>query len=267
MNKLLTYTRYFYDYFTNGEFWAIAASVRYLFFRTSHNTDRMIRTRTGRFLCRKNTNDFQFANYYYEWGVRKFLLRHIVGTEVFIDCGACIGEYSVLMARLGARCYSFEPVKENFEAMLNNIKLNNLENRISAYNFGLGETCGKTLFVFNPVNTGASHVALNKEESDFFVDIRTFDSIFHGLEIRESDHVILKLDLEGMETQMLRGAHQFIRSHPHLTIVSEDKFIGLEAIRETLDEMAMFSYGKVDKYNIFARKTEEKLSSILESKI
>jgi FkbM family methyltransferase len=264
MNKLLTYTRYFYDYFTHGELWAIVASARYLFFRTSHNTDRTIHTRTGKFFCRKNTNDFQFANYYYEWEVRKFMLSQSRRPEVFIDCGACIGAYSVLMAKQGARCYAFEPVKENFEAMVNNIKLNNLENKIIAYNFGLGAESGKASFVFNPVNTGASHVTDNLHESDFHIDIRTFDSMVPELGIRETDHVILKLDVEGMETQVLRGAYQFIRNHPNLTIVAEDKFSSQEAIREILYEMAKFRYGKVDENNIFARKAEVASNSIIE---
>jgi hypothetical protein len=82
---------------------------------------------------------------------------------------------------------------------------------------------------------------INLHESDFFVDIRTFDSIVPELEIRETDHVILKLDLEGMETQVLKGAHQFIRNHPHLTIVSEDKFIAAwRRSAKLLDEMAKF---------------------------
>ncbi|MEI7662523.1 MAG: hypothetical protein WCK34_10005, partial [Bacteroidota bacterium] len=74
MKKLKTYSRYFFDYLKHGDFLSIVASIRYLVNKTSHKNDRIIRTSIGKFYCRKNTNDFQFANWGYEWGVKQFLL-------------------------------------------------------------------------------------------------------------------------------------------------------------------------------------------------
>jgi len=74
------------------------ASVKYVLNKSSHSSGRTITTSAGTFFCRKNTNDFQFANYYYEWGVKKFILKRIDEFSVFIDAGACVGDYSILMA-------------------------------------------------------------------------------------------------------------------------------------------------------------------------
>ncbi|HNW55151.1 MAG TPA: hypothetical protein PKN21_12820, partial [Bacteroidales bacterium] len=77
MKKAVTYIRYFSDYLRFGDFLSILSSVKYLLNKTSHRQNRIIRTSVGWFYCRSNTNDFQFANYYYEWGVKKFIMNRI----------------------------------------------------------------------------------------------------------------------------------------------------------------------------------------------
>ena len=254
MVKLLTYTRYFFDYIRHGDWRSVVASVRYVVNRSSHSSDRTIRTSIGLFFCRKNTNDFQFANYFYEWGVKKFLLSNKDKFNVFIDGGACTGEYSILMSKYNLRCYAFEPIKSTFDALIKNLELNSLTGKIKAFPFGLGETNGVSSFVFNPINTGASHLADPDQKGDFTVDIRTFDSVYKTLDIKPDDHILFKLDIEGMEPMALRGAENFIREFPNITFVMEDKHSGETSIKNTLNSIADFDYGIVDEYNIFATK-------------
>ncbi len=252
--KVLTYARYFLDYMRFGDLGSVMASVKYIVNKSSHSNDRIIRTSSGKFFCRKNTNDFQFANYYYEWGVKKFLLNHRKEFSVFIDGGACTGEYSIILSRYGIRCFAFEPIKDTFDVLIRNLELNELNGKVKAFQFGLGDQNVTTDFVYNPVNTGASHIAGSNQAGDFKVEIRTFDSVYQSLGIKKEDRIIFKLDVEGMEPEVLRGAEKFIREFPNLTFILENKHSGKDSIKNTLNKIASFEFGIVDAFNIHAKK-------------
>jgi FkbM family methyltransferase len=252
--KLLTYSRYFWDYLKNREFSSIIASYKYLTNKTSHSSDKIIHTSIGTFFCRKNTNDFQFANYYYEWGVKKFFLDHKNEYTVFIDGGACVGEYCILLTQFNIRCIAFEPVPKNFDVLTKNIELNNLKSKVDAFQIGLGDHNYNTKFNYNPVNTGASHIANFADMGDCTANIRTFDSLLPELNISLADNILFKLDVEGMEIEAIRGASNFIRNYPNITFVMEDKHTGEYPIRDTLRKIAPFEFGEVDEFNIFAKK-------------
>jgi FkbM family methyltransferase len=254
MNKLITYLRYLYEYLKFGDFISVVASARYVFSRKSHKSDRIISTSMGTFFCRKNTNDFQFANLAYEWNVKKYILDHRTEFSVFIDGGACTGEYCILLSKMKIRCFAFEPVKENFDVLTKNLELNKLSSQIKSLPFGLGDKNKRVNFVFNPVNTGASHIASLKGAGDFLAEIRTFDTVLPDLGINTDDRILFKLDVEGMETEALRGAADFILDYPNITFVIEDKHSGKDSIKEILSSMALFEFGTVDEYNIFAKK-------------
>jgi FkbM family methyltransferase len=254
--KLLTYSRYFLDYIKHGDLVSIIASVKYIVNKSSHSSDRIIQTSAGKFFCRKNTNDFQFANYYYEWGVKRFLLDRKAEFSVFIDGGACTGEYSIILTRFGISCFAFEPIKNTYEVLLKNLDLNGLSGKVEAFPFGLGDKNTEAGFVFNSVNTGASHIAGSNETDDFKVEIRTFDSVYQSLGLKKDDHILFKLDVEGMEPEVLRGSEMFIREFSNITFIMEDKHSGKTAIKNTLNSIASFDYGIVDEYNIYATKTK-----------
>jgi FkbM family methyltransferase len=254
LHKLKTYFTYFGEYLKNGDIGSITASVRYLMHKGSHANDRIIRSSIGKFYCRKNTNDFQFANYRYEWGVKKFLLDNIKDYTVFIDGGSCVGEYCVLLSKRGIRCYAFEPVKANYDVMCKNMELNGLKDKVQTFPFGLGDRNMQAPFYFNPVNTGASHIITNAIKPDIIVDIRTFDSCLDKLGLHPNDKIMVKLDVEKMEPEAIKGSMEFIRKYNFITFVIEEKHSGAARIRQTLLDIADFEFGIVDEYNIFARK-------------
>jgi FkbM family methyltransferase len=254
LKKLHTYYCYLFEYLKHGDFISIFAAIKYLFLKKSHSKDRIIQTSVGKFFCRKNTNDFQFANYHYEWGVKKYILDHISEYSVFIDGGACIGEYCVLLSGHEVRCIAFEPVKSNFDTLCKNLALNNLNETVMAFPFGLGERNAVANFVFNPVNTGASFVSSEIDYSDCTSEIRTFDDVLPMLKLTKEDRILFKLDVEGMEIEVIKGAAKFIRNFPNITFILEDKHSGKEKIIDTLITIAGFEFGTVDEYNLFARR-------------
>ena len=253
MKKVTKYLRYLVEYLKFGDIKSIVASARYLYNSTSHSNDRVIRTSVGTFFCRKNTNDFQFANYYYEWGVKKFILSCIKDFTVFIEAGSCTGDYTILVSKFGLKCIAFEPVPYNYETLVKNLQLNNLADKVKTYPVGLGNENKDAYFRFNPVNTGASHIDTDNI-TDCKVQIRTFDSLLSDLKLGKEEKILFKLDVEGMEPEVLQGAVEFIKQYPHLTFILEDKHTGQHAIRTILRNSAEFAVGTVDEFNIYARK-------------
>ncbi|MCX6252591.1 MAG: FkbM family methyltransferase [Bacteroidetes bacterium] len=254
MTKLIIYFRYFFEYIKHGDLVSVISAIKYVLFRTSHSHDRLITTSIGEFFCRKNTNDFQFANYGYEWSVKQFILEQRKEHTVFIDGGACVGGYTILLARLGLPCLAFEPMLSTYEILVKNVELNNLSSKVRVYPYGLGDENKRLDFIFDPVNTGASHYTRDNGPGDCLANIRTFDSIFPELSLGLDEKILFKLDIEGMEPEAIRGAKEFILLYPNLTFVMEDKHSGGQSIKKALSSIAPFEFGIVDQFNIYARK-------------
>lgn len=255
MNKIITYTRYFLSYLKNKDLRSVAASVNFLLKRPTHKTDRIIKSSIGTFYCRKNTNDFQFANYYYEWSVKKMVLKLLPSYTVFLDGGACTGDYSILLAKKGIRCFAFEPVRDTFSVLKKNLELNDLQDKVKAYSFGLGNTQENVRFEIDTVNTGASHKTIKTSGSQEMVEIRTLDSILPEMSIRPEETILLKLDVEGMEVEAIQGAKTLIRDYPNLTLIVEMKHCGPRLIEEALNTIAPFTCKRLDAYNLIATRT------------
>jgi FkbM family methyltransferase len=254
LNKVLTYSRYLADYLKHGDWASVIASVKYVLNKSSHSSDRTITTSAGTFFCRKDTNDFQFANLYYEWGVKKFILKRIDEFSVFIDAGACVGDYSILMAKLDKRCFAFELVSDNITTFRKNIELNHFQKKIKLFPYGLGDADYSASFNFDPVNTGASRINKIKNSATEKAEIRKLDTLMEEMAIDQNERIFIKLDVEGMEAEAIRGATAFIRKYPKLTFIIEDKHSGQSPIKNALSEIAVFEFGKVDRFNMYARK-------------
>lgn len=254
LQKINTYFWYFLEYLKHGDFRSVIASIRYLINKKSHSKDRIINSSIGKFYCRRNTNDFQFANFRYEWGVKRFFLKHISEFSLFIDAGSCVGIYAILSAKYKLPCIAFEPIPANFEVLKKNLELNRMSEKVNALMIGLGDQNRLVDFDFDTSNTGASHIVREHGKNICPVEIRTFDSLKEELKINKSDNILFKMDVEGMETEALLGAESFIQNHPKITFIIEDKFTRVSQIKSILDKYGRFEYGIIDSYNMFARK-------------
>ncbi len=265
MNKIATYISYMYDYLKNGDLPSVYYSVKYVLNKTSHPTDRQITTSVGTFYCRKGTNDFQFANLYYEWNVKSFILDRLHTFSVFVEAGSCIGEYSILLAKKNKKCFAFEPVPVNVNTLEKNISLNNLQQKVTIFPFGLGAENGKSAINFNPVNTGASKL-LGESTNGYqdVAEIRKLDDIQDHLNLKNTESVLIKMDIEGMEPEAIEGATEFIREQNNVTMVVEYKHSGEKKVREALDKIAKFKIGMIDEYNLFAQKIGNYEDSVIQ---
>lgn len=251
LSKYVTYFDYFKEYVVCSDFKSLSASLKYMFTHRLPGEGYRTSSKMGTFFIRKQTTDFQFINYAYERKIKEYVLNNIDSFDVFIDAGACIGEYCIWIARLGKKCVAIEPV--NFEAIRENVKLNKLEDKIQVFNIGLGNQREKVSFNV-PVGLPSSSYLDREATTGTLVDIKLLDDITPEFNFLPNARILMKLDVEGMEPQVIDGAKKFITSRKELKIIyehfREDNFRNDKA----LSAIADFSFQDIDPVNRLAIK-------------
>lgn len=251
-SKYWTYLRYLTEYVRYGDMKSLSASLKYVLINKLPAEDFVTESPMGKFYIRKNTNDFQFINTTYERSVKEYLIKHMSSFDVFIDVGACIGEYDIWLARQGKRCIAIEPV--NYRALLSNIRLNNQEDKIDVYRCGLGSRKEKVYFNILDDVTSSSHIDRSAPEKLPNVQIERLDDLAPQFNIRESDRVIIKLDVEGMETEVIEGAAAFFRKCRNVQVIYEHFCQGDDPVNKLLSQIASFKFVDLDPVNRLAIK-------------
>ena len=130
-----------------------------------------------------------------------FILHLLRPSDLFIDVGANIGSYTLLSSgHVGARTLSFEPIPSTFDDLSRNIRLNNLGELVELRNAAVGENCGRAFMTLN--EDTANHISSKAGAGTCEVDVVCLDD----LDI--SNAISIKIDVEGFETEVLRGASQ-----------------------------------------------------------
>lgn len=134
-----------------------------------------------------------------------FLLHFLRPKDAFLDIGANVGSYTVLASGVcGARTIAFEPDPLGAARLARNVAENALDRRVSIRELALGETCGETAFT-----TGRDTMNRRTDARDSRaerVTLATLDS-----EIGMIEPALMKIDVEGFETQVLRGASRTLQ--------------------------------------------------------
>ncbi|MCU0450001.1 MAG: FkbM family methyltransferase [Bernardetiaceae bacterium] len=252
VNKYGKYWDYFLEYLRWGDYNSLWASFKFVFFNSPTNKSWVSDSRMGKFKIRPNTTDFQFINYSYEKSVRQYMEGLMPSVKHFIDIGACIGEYDIWLAKQGVKCHAFEPV--NYLATEENIRLNNVQDLVVLYKCGLGAQPSQVHFIVLDTVTGSSAINRDYNGKDFNVEIDTLDNIFDGKMIGSRDLVVIKLDVEGMEEEVIEGAAQFIKNTNSLQVIFE-KYPGSDDdIERALGKYARFKSFRIDEANAVAIK-------------
>lgn len=165
--------------------------------------------------CEKSDTGFT-GNIYYGLMERRetyFFIQAINKGEFFLDIGANLGSYTLLLNRLcGAKCIAVEPSSKTFKKLKKNIELNTLKN-IKLHNFAAGE---KNKIVFFTKSLGPENSIVEDSISDNEKVIqKPLD------EIIEDDISFMKIDTEGNELRVLEGAQNILKSESIMVIMCE----------------------------------------------
>ena len=120
--------------------------------------------------------------------------------DTVIDIGAHIGLFSLLVSQLckTGKILSFEPVRENFDLLVSNLKLNHIEN-VLPFNMAVSKNLDKLNLFLN--DDQSAHSIFPKSSESISVESTSLQKIFEENKI--SSCKLLKLDCEGAEYEII----------------------------------------------------------------
>jgi FkbM family methyltransferase len=145
-----------------------------------------------------------------------FLDSFLNAGDCFIDIGANVGLYSLHASkRVGSNgtVIAFEPAEVTFKRLIENIQINDLKN-IDAHKLGLSDH--EALLELNISESGyeAWNTFVQSKDNKFskkeLVQVKTFDAFFEQNYSNVDDIALVKLDVEGFELNVLKGAKNLL---------------------------------------------------------
>ena len=153
----------------------------------------------------------------YEWHLTRKIVELVQGgAGRFVDVGANMGYFSLLWASLSerAKVTSFEPVARNIGLLTTNREKNRLADRIEVIPKAASDTNGSLTFAEGPADqTGWGGISAGGSLT--IPCVRLDDTV--GDERID----LLKVDVEGAEAMVLRGAQRLLRDGVVRRIVFE----------------------------------------------
>ena len=153
--------------------------------------------------------------------------------DVVLEVGANIGYYALIEARICKKIYAVEPHPENLMRLERNIALNDFDNVIVQQG-AFGASDGKIPLYVSDLSNWHSCRSAPKSDTDFIeVDCFTIDSFAQRNEIP----TFVKMDVEGYELQVLRGAEKTLKSIRHLFLELHGTILTRDEMTEILDRI------------------------------
>lgn len=164
-----------------------------------------------------------------------FVLDVVRAGDVVVDVGANVGIYSLALAAVGARVWAFEPSSAIRPALAYNVALNGAGDQVRVLPFALGAENGQALFTSDL--EGTNHLVKDRPKGPTeVVEIRTLDNFAADPTggLADEEVFLLKVDAEGEDEAVLRGADALLRRSQPVVIV--ETWAGGQAVRRLLAE-------------------------------
>jgi len=161
----------------------------------------------------------EFPETIYQQGALDAAFKYVKKFDVAIDAGANIGLQSVRLAQKFNHVHSFEPTSVNYDCLINNIK--NFSN-VRAYKTGLGEREESTIIKLpaESNNCGAFSIV---DFNDNAEPVLTENIEILPLDRFQLSPNFIKIDTQGFELFILKGAVVTLKNNPVLIIECEKK--------------------------------------------
>jgi FkbM family methyltransferase len=151
-----------------------------------------------------------------EFDEMTFVMHFLRADEMFADVGANIGAFTILAAGVaGAKAVSFEPSQETFGMLSRNVRLNGLTDRVRPVNAVVGRSAGTVQFSAG-LGTENHVAAASEKNNSVTVPMTTLDG-----ELAANPAVLLKVDVEGFETEVFGGAEKTLQNQTLQAIIVE----------------------------------------------
>lgn len=178
-------------------------------------------------------------HYGHEAYLNEIILQHSFGS--FIDIGANSGYWSIRASEYYNSVFAIEPFEPTFKTLLQNIRLNKIQN-IIPINVALSDTKRVQTFYLHP--STAHNSFRRKSGNSITINTTTLDQISP---ILIPGPFTMKIDTEGEEYPILLGTSNFIREH-HPRLIVEQHLEDDE--KRIVDLLRSLGYNHIRQYPI-----------------
>ncbi len=139
------------------------------------------------------------------------------------DIGGHFGFYALLFSKLlnKGEVYTFEPNPYCYDQLIKNIKINNLEDKIKAFNFGISDQ--ESSLEMMVVSDNLARSTCDQEMKEHYKEKKNIE--MKNVTVKNLDNLglpapsLIKVDVEGMELEVVKGCYGSIKENlPDLII-------------------------------------------------
>ncbi|GAA0579122.1 FkbM family methyltransferase [Halomonas salifodinae] len=183
---------------------------------------------------------------FYELKMLEDIRSRVSGGGVILDVGANIGNHSVYFGMFceTSKVFSFEPHPSIYKVLERNVSENGLSDKVVCCNFGVGEKDGKaTVSFYDENNVGMSRLEISGGGDIKVVSLDGFcEELGVGVDL-------IKIDVEGMEPDVIKGASRVIDRFSPILYVEAGDSTAFEKVNFLLEG---YGYESVAKFNATA---------------
>lgn len=151
----------------------------------------------------------------HEYADMAFMLHLLREDDLFLDLGANVGSYTVLASKVcGAKSISVEPDPETLLFLQRNVDTNGIGDRVEIVETALGATSG-TAHLSVGLDT-TNKILADASDNSREVRLASLDSI-----VGDRRPTMIKMDVEGYEPEVLKGARQTLKMDSLLAVETE----------------------------------------------
>ena len=195
----------------------------------------------------------------YELNNINFINNYVKEGHIVIDIGAHIGLLTTILAKKtgeNGRVYSFEPTPGTYALLEKTIKINHIENIVSPVKAAISDSVKKTVFFITDIEGHNSNSLVNNKRVDgkeTGIEVALF-SLDYFAEQNKLKHLdFIKIDAEGAELKVLKGANEIMESYTPLIILALHPS-SIKNFGDSLSDIWEFIVSK--NYQVFLNNTE-----------
>lgn len=163
----------------------------------------------------------------------------------FVDVGSNLGEFTVWATRCGGpstRVLAFEPDPNNRALLERNLRQHHIDSRVQLEAIAVSSSAG-TVSLFQGAQSDTSTIAPNavhelehmRPRSVIDVSTETLDAVLERSRLPRVD--VVKIDVEGAELEVLKGARELLRAeHPLALLIDLHWGVDLDQLTELLQD-------------------------------
>ena len=177
--------------------------------------------------------------------------------EIFVDVGANIGIYTLYWLHFpNTRAIAIEPFNENVKLLSKNIHMNNFMTRVDIISKPLSSQNKLVWTTINDIRPGGSDykISFNRElnqNNSIIVETSTLDTLLSG----KKGKFILKIDTDGTDFDILKGAELMLKSCKIISILIESSEEEQEFIESYLKR---FDYIADSRFNLLSDHSDKR---------